>query len=337
MAEHRVLVIDSSVIFSKLVEGIVNSIDGFVLCGTATNLIVAKEKIEKFRPQLIILDIELNGKNILGFVRQLIPQYTVPIIAYSSKDNVSDELFDVGVAAFVPKPDDCRYDVFKEDIKRSIKSVMALKRIKCQGIYYPMTFVKSVSVSSPTKLIAIGGSTGSTDALPIILKGLGTNFPPVVVTLHMPAGYTALYAKRLMEETHLNVIEAQNGLYLENNMVVIAQGNHHMRVMKDTKGFFICSQCGPKVSGHCPSVDVLFESIALVAGENAIGVILTGMGSDGARGMKRLKLSGGYTIGQSKKTCVVYGMPQVAYKCGAVDVLVDIQNIALEIMKKLKE
>ena len=180
-------------------------------------------------------------------------------------------------------------------------------------------------------IIAIGGSTGSTEALKAILKGLRHDLPPIVAVLHMPAGYTRIYAEQLCTETGHNVVEAKSGLYLSQGMVVIAQGGQHLRLFRDKKGYFVTSEAGVKVSGHCPSVDVLFDSVAYSAKRNAIGVILTGMGCDGAKGMLNMKKMGAYNIGQNAESSIVYGMPKAAYENGSVSKQCPLDKIAQEI------
>ena len=178
------------------------------------------------------------------------------------------------------------------------------------------------------RIIAIGGSAGSTEALPDILRAFDKTTPPVAVVLHMPEGYTSLYAKRMNKEfPELEIVEATQGLYLKNGMVAIAQGDKHMRPFKDAKGYFVTCEDGPKVSGHCPSVDVFFESVAYCAGDEAIGVILTGMGKDGARGLSQMRHAGAYTIGQNEKTSAVYGMPKAAFELGAIIKQCDLSRI----------
>lgn len=186
------------------------------------------------------------------------------------------------------------------------------------------------------KIIAIGGSTGATEALPTVLAGMNVHTPPIICTIHMPEGYPAIYAERLNKQLKIEVKEAVDGMYLKRGMAVIAKGSRHMRIYKDKNGYFVTLEAGPKVSGHCPSVDVMFESCAYCAKDNAIGVILTGMGDDGATGLLAMKKAGAYTIGQDEKSSLVYGMPKAAFERGAVDVQAPLDEISYEIYKRLK-
>ena len=167
-------------------------------------------------------------------------------------------------------------------------------------------------------VIALGASTGGTDALHTVLQDLPTSTPGIVIVQHMPELFTKMYADRLNRACKMSCVEAVDGERVEVGKIILAAGNYHLRLAKDAKGYYVTSQHGEKVSGHCPSVDVLFESVAKVAGSDAIGAIFTGMGADGAIGLKKMRDAGAYTIGQDEKSCVVYGMPMVAYNMGGV-------------------
>lgn len=177
-------------------------------------------------------------------------------------------------------------------------------------------------------IIALGASTGGTEALEQVIRNFPEDTPPVVIVQHMPAGFTKLYAERLNRSCKMQVKEAEDGDRLRRGLIIIGAGDFQMRVRKDEKGWYISSQPGERVSGHCPSVDVLFNSVASNAGANAIGAILTGMGRDGADGLLRMREAGAFTIGQDKGSCVVYGMPMEAYKIGAVEVQAPLDKIS---------
>lgn len=177
-------------------------------------------------------------------------------------------------------------------------------------------------------LIALGASTGGTEALEQVVKHFPVNTPPVIIVQHMPAGFTKLYAERLNRSCMMEVKEAEDGDRLRSGLIIIGAGEHHLRLCKDARGWYVSSKPGEKVSGHCPSVDVMFNSVADVAGPQAIGAILTGMGRDGADGLLKMLQKGAFTIGQDKETCVVYGMPMEAYKIGAVEVQAPLYKIA---------
>lgn len=333
MADKKVLIADDSALFCRIAGEIVNSAEGFCICASAGSAYEARDKIQKLKPDLIILDIEMPKMNGLHFLEQLIPQYAVPVIVCSCKREYASAAFEAGAVDFIIKPDESgSYESFKAQLLQSLKLVLNLKCVKCNGRYFSL---KTESSVADRRIIAVAGSTGSTEALPELLKGLDSSSPPVAVVLHMPEGYTKMYAQWLNSETRMFVTEARNGLYLEKGMAVIAQGNRHMRVFRNENGYFVSCDKGSRVSGHCPSADVLFESVAHCAGKNAVGVILTGMGSDGAKGLKLMKEAGAYNIGQSEDSCIVYGMPKAAFELGAVDKQAAPEDIAAEINLRL--
>lgn len=183
-------------------------------------------------------------------------------------------------------------------------------------------------------IIAIGASTGGTEALIKVLETLPANTPPILVVQHMPPVFTAMYAERLNRVCVMSAKEAENADRLQRGCIIVAAGEYQMRLERDAKGYYISSRKEARVSGHCPSVDVLFESVARTAGSSALGVILTGMGADGAAGLLKMREAGAYTIGQDEQTSVVYGMPGVAYKNGAVITQLPLDRIADEIIRK---
>ena len=182
-------------------------------------------------------------------------------------------------------------------------------------------------------VIALGASTGGTDALQTVLQNLPTTTPGIVIVQHMPEMFTKMYADRLDRVCKMRCTEAVDGERVEVGKIILAAGNYHLRLAKDARGYYVTSQHGEKVSGHCPSVDVLFESVANVAGSDAIGAIFTGMGADGAVGLKKMRDAGAYTIGQDQNSCIVYGMPMVAYNIGAVCRQAPLDNIAQIILE----
>lgn len=194
---------------------------------------------------------------------------------------------------------------------------------------------KHAKVKRSEAIIALGASTGGTEALEQVIRTFPANTPPVIIVQHMPAGFTKLYAERLNRSCKMEVKEAVDGERLRHGLIVVGAGEHHLRLCKDVRGWYISSKPGEKVSGHCPSVDVMFNSVAEVAGPLAIGAILTGMGRDGADGLLRMRQAGAFTVGQDKETCVVYGMPMEAFNCGAVEVQAPLYKIAEIILNQI--
>ncbi len=194
---------------------------------------------------------------------------------------------------------------------------------------------KRAKLKKSEAIIALGASTGGTEALEQVIRLFPEDTPPVIIVQHMPAGFTKLYSERLNRSCKMEVKEAVDGERLHRGLIVVGAGEHHLRLCKDANGWYVSSKPGEKVSGHCPSVDVMFDSVADVAGPLAIGAILTGMGRDGADGLLKMRQHGAFTIGQDKETCVVYGMPMEAYKCGAVEVQAPLYKIAEIILGNL--
>lgn len=195
--------------------------------------------------------------------------------------------------------------------------------------------VKHAKIKRSEAIIALGASTGGTEALEQVLKHFPADTPPVIIVQHMPAGFTKMYSERLNRSCKMEVKEAVDGERLRHGLIVIGAGEYHLRLCKDARGWYVSSKPGEKVSGHCPSVDVMFNSVANVAGPLAIGAILTGMGRDGADGLLRMRQAGAFTVGQDRDTCVVYGMPMEAYNCGAVEVQAPLYKIADIILSML--
>ena len=194
---------------------------------------------------------------------------------------------------------------------------------------------KHAKLKKTEAVIALGASTGGTEALEKVIKNFPADTPPVIIVQHMPAGFTKLFSDRLNRSCQMRVKEAQDGDRLERGLIIVGAGEYHLRLCRDARGWYVSSKPGEKVSGHCPSVDVMFNSVADVAGPLAIGAILTGMGRDGADGLLRMRQAGAFTVGQDKETCVVYGMPMEAYNCGAVEVQAPLQKIAEIILNQL--
>lgn len=200
--------------------------------------------------------------------------------------------------------------------------------IKTQNIQSSSMLPKlNIAASKKDYVIAIGASTGGTEAILAVIKDLPKETPGIVIVQHMPPGFTAMYAQRANKACKMSVKEAEEGDYIETGKILIAPGALQMKVKKDARGYYVSCKPGEKVSGHAPSVDVLFESVAQTIGGKSVGIILTGMGSDGAKGLLSMKKTGAYTIGQDEKSCVVYGMPRVSYNIGAVGVQSDLFNI----------
>jgi len=298
--------------------------DGTVL--RAGRLATAKQMLAGGKPAALVLDVSKTvGFDAAEYIRGLGPRYFVPVIAILAQNVSKSSLIQAGALDVI--------NIYVgEGGNERLLARLATSIRGCTNIVRP----KLITPLDTGKVIVIGGSTGSTNALPVVLKGLPADCPPVVCVLHMPEGYTKLYASQLNASLPLTVVEAHSGTYLKRGMVVIAAGGRHLRLFKDKKGYFVNSEPGVKVNGHCPSVDVLFDSAAYAAKSDAIGVILTGMGSDGAKGMLDMRKMGAYNIAESEQSAVVYGMPKAAAENGAANISLSLENIAGHIIMILK-
>jgi len=295
---------------------------------SAARVINGRQELIRVAPELILLDIDTDSyPDMAEYIVRLAPKYSIPIIVCTAQSRMKYTMVTAGAMDVITlHGGEDGEEYFRKRIAGSIESISrAISENKLRA------YAKSA------KLIAIGGSTGSTNALPVILTEMRSDCPPIVCVLHMPEGYTKIYAEQLNSTLPLEVCEAKSGMYVRQGQVIIAAGARHLRVFRDKKGYFITSERGVKVCGHCPSVNVLFDSVAYAAKSNAIGVLLTGMGRDGATGMLNMKKMGGYNIVQDEETSVVYGMPKAAYDLNAADIQLPLDSIAEQINRRLKK
>ncbi len=328
----RTLIVDDSPLFSQILSQIVNSVEGFCVCGQAYDAVQAEQALGQLRPDLIILDVRMPHIDGIQFLKKLIPRCPLPVIVCTSARSCAAKALSAGAADFVPKPSESSTDFedFRRTLSAAMKNAVNLREIVCDGKSYKLKKT-AVQTAAGSGLILIGGSAGSTEALPKLLASYSEDMPPVVCTIHMPEGYTEIFAKRLCSELNISAVEAKNGMQLKNGNVVIAQGAKHLRVYSSAGGLFVNSAAGERISGHCPSVDAMFMSAAELKNTHMVAVILTGMGHDGARGLLKLKKAGVFTIGQDESTSLVYGMPKEAYDIGAVCRRLPLDKIAAEI------
>ncbi|MCH5185096.1 MAG: chemotaxis response regulator protein-glutamate methylesterase [Oscillospiraceae bacterium] len=337
----KVLIVDDSMVFRESIARLIAKDSSVEVVGTAPDVESAKEKIAKLDPDVMTLDVHMPKMSGIDFLKDLMKKKPMPVVVVSSaSSNVLDAL-NAGAVDFVTKPQSGgNLDVFAKElvVKIKIASIAKLKTdIKVPAIK-PLSGSRMPVIGgfSKDKVVAIGASTGGTEATLTVLKQLPKEMPGIVIVQHMPAGFTRMYAERADRLCKLSVKEAADGDRVEDGRVLIAPGEHQMYLKKDSSGYYVSVRRGEKVSGHAPSVNVLFNSVAETAGKSAVGVILTGMGQDGAEGLLAMHKKGAKTIGQDEKSCVVYGMPRVAFNIGAVDVQADINVISDHIMKYLR-
>lgn len=328
----RVLVVDDSLLFREVLSRGISTDLQIEVVAKAVDPFDATDKIMQFQPDVIISDVEMPKMNGIEFIRRLLPQYPVPVIVVSAVSEAVFDAMNAGAVDFVTKPDvqsPRGVEEFINDLIRKIK-IAAHARVRPPNTLAaakPQNIDRLSGGQNEQKIIAIGASTGGTEAIFSILKQLPSQMPAIVIVQHIPPLFSKMFSERLDKQTHFRVKEAHTGEYLEEGTVYIAPGNQQMKVKKIGSRHKLQVGPGDKVNGHCPSVDVLFESVAQECGEHAIGIILTGMGYDGAKGLLAMKRRGARTIGQDEASSVVYGMPKVAFHIGAVDKQVALENI----------
>lgn len=333
MRPIRVLVVDDSRLFQTLLVQNLNQDPAINVVATAKDPFEARDAILAYKPDVMTLDVELPRMNGIEFLRKLMPQYPLPVVVISA---LSDKVFDAlnaGAVDFVAKPvvssQEQLENFMKKELLVKVKIASTVKISNIKNTVLEQGQHHYYRKGNQELIVAIGASTGGTEAIFAVAKELGTDIPGIVVVQHMPPGFTQMYAKRLDNQCRIRVKEARTGdRVLPGQMLIAPGGDQHLRLVKVNGAYQVECKTGPKVNGHCPSVDVLFESVAKAAGKNALGIILTGMGGDGAKGLLEMRKAGAKTIGQDESTCVVYGMPKVAYDLGAVQYQEKLSDIA---------
>jgi len=337
----RVLIVDDSAIVRKIFSEELSKYSDIEVVGVAPDPYVARDKIVALKPDVITLDIEMPRMDGLTFLRKLMKHYPIPTIIVSSLTpkggKMTLEAFDIGAVEVIAKPGSS-YSVgdMSAQLVEKIRAAARVKIVKRDGTEEVSTArIEPIRALTETtnKVIAIGASTGGTEALKAVLTRMPPNSPGIVVVQHMPANFTTAFAERLNGICQVSVKEAQDNDSVTTGTALIAPGNYHMILRRSGARYYVEVKTGPMVHHQRPAVDVLFKSTAKYAGANAIGVILTGMGADGAEGLLEMKNAGAKTIAQDEKTCVVFGMPKEAIKLGAADKVLPLDHIASEIVR----
>ncbi|MGB7600929.1 MAG: chemotaxis response regulator protein-glutamate methylesterase [Candidatus Sulfotelmatobacter sp.] len=336
----QVLVVDDSAMVRQVMQAILST-DRRINVKAAADPLIAWAKMQKESPDVVITDLEMPRMDGLTFIRKIMSEMPTPIVVCSGLAARGTELafraLEEGAVEVITKPKVGVRDFLHESAVTLLDAVWSA----AQAQMSPRTPApratadavlprkhKSASTLPPSGLIAVGASTGGTEALRLFLAALPTDCPPIVIVQHMPEVFTKAFAERLNKECSIEVEEARNGVRLQNGRALIAPGNRHMLVNRSGEEFVVQIIDGPLVSRHRPSVDVLFRSVAIAAGSKAIGIIMTGMGDDGAEGLCEMKEAGAATIAQDEASCVVFGMPKEAIARGAVDVVMPLEQIA---------
>lgn len=334
-----VLIVDDSALMRQLLQHVITESGAFRVAGTAGDPLEAREAIKRLNPDIMTLDIEMPRMDGLSFLEKVMTLRPMPVVMFSTLTQkgayASIRALELGAVECLPKPgtlNGASMEHMAPTILEALKAASAARVSPPRQIARTSSSALQWAPRSQIELIAVGASTGGVEALTALLGGLPAGGPPVVIVQHMPPFFTRSFAERLNGLSDLSVTEATDGEMAKPSHAYIAPGGKQLRVVRKPGGIQIRVSEGEPVSGHCPSVDVLFDSAA-TWGNAVIGVILTGMGRDGTRGLKRMRDNGAQTFGQNRASCVVYGMPQAAMNAGAVALEDDIHALPAHIVE----
>ncbi|MCL2153750.1 MAG: chemotaxis response regulator protein-glutamate methylesterase [Oscillospiraceae bacterium] len=348
MSKIRLMIIDDSLFFRTFLSQRLGRDPSIEIVGSFGDPVEASEQILQLRPDVLTVDMEMPKMRGNEFLRVILPKHpnVKAVVISSLSGNVFDAMH-AGAIDFVGKPGSqpgYNEDKFVAELLQIIKVASVAHVIRSDAVparapvspfASPLAGHVGLSGATSKSVIAIGASTGGTEAIIEVVKRFPLKTPGVVIVQHMPPVFTKMYADRVDKICAMSVREAQNGDRVENGNILIAPGgDQQMYLRQDSRGYYVYLTPEPKVSGHCPSVDVLFGSVAKTAGKNAVGVILTGMGADGASGLSTMRKSGAHTIGQDESSCVVYGMPMVAYNMGGVAEQLPLSSIGDAVLRR---
>ena len=336
----RVMVVDDSALARNLIIQGLSAHPRIEVIGYAINTLDAKQKIPRLKPDVVTMDVEMPGQSGIDFLKEYLPTNPVPVILCSSLDLKVFDALNAGAVDFVRKPDvQESKEVFIANLTQKVL-VASMAKPRSAPLRSP-----SVAVATPNLgggpaldrvLVGLGASTGGTEATLEVMRRLPADIPPMVIVQHMPKGFTQMYAERLNRICKMEVREAKNGDELRRGLALLAPADFQMRIVRSGTRYTVSCMPGEKVSGHRPSVDAMFHSMAEVVRCKMVGIIMTGMGQDGAAGLLAMRKKGAYTIGQDKESSVVYGMPMVANDIGAVCIQASCENVANVLLRHLK-
>lgn len=334
----QVFIVDDSAVVRQVLQAALSQDPEIAILATAQDPVFAWDRMQRQWPDVVILDIEMPRMDGVTFLRKIMREHPLPVIICSSLAEsgaqITLDALTAGAVQIIQKPQSGLRDFLQKDAPEIIRAVKSAARANLRNMRpQPVSAVLPVAAhlllqKSTEKVIAVGTSTGGTQALEVLLRALPVTVPGIVVVQHMPEKFTAAFAARLNSVSALEVREAMDGDRVLPGRALIAPGGKHMRLIRNGAQFAVQVFDGPLVKHHRPSVDVLFRSVAQVAGRNAWGVIMTGMGDDGAQGLLEMHGAGAHTIAQDESSCVVFGMPKEAIKLGGVDEVLPLQQIA---------
>jgi two-component system chemotaxis response regulator CheB len=350
----RVLIVDDSAVVRQALTELLSSDPAIEVIGAAHDPLIAREKIRRERPDVITLDVEMPRMDGLTFLRQLMSEDPIPVVMCSSLTEEGADItlraLQYGAVEIINKPrmgakqflEESRIqicDVVKAAARARMRKLPSLTSDPAPKLTADVILDRprlTETFRTTEKIVAVGASTGGTEALRVFLEALPYDAPGIVIVQHMPQAFTAAFARRLDGICRVTVKEAADGDTVVPGRALIAPGNRHMLLKRSGARYYVQIKDGPLVSRHRPSVDVLFRSVARYAGLNAVGVIMTGMGDDGARGILEMKQAKAFNLAQDEASCVVFGMPQEAIKRGGVDKVLPLEALADEVMRLYK-
>ena len=338
----RVMVVDDSILARTMIAQGLAKHPRIEVVGTGFNAADAMAKVAQLKPDVITSDVEMPGMSGIEFLKQLLPRYPLPVILVSSLNLRVFDALSAGAVDFVRKPEPGQNDAFLAALTQKVLSAAGAKVRRSPAA---LTQPGGMAISAPLGaqpgldriIIGLGASTGGTEATLEVLKRLPADIPGMLIVQHMPVGFTQMYADRLNRLCQMEVREAKHGDEIRRGLALLAPADFQMRVSRSGSRYTVTCTSGEKVSGHRPSVDALFMSMADQVRCKMVGIIMTGMGRDGADGLLQMRKAGAYTIGQDKESCVVYGMPMVAQNIGAVQIQASCENIASVLLRHLNQ
>jgi two-component system, chemotaxis family, protein-glutamate methylesterase/glutaminase len=343
MGVIKVLVVDDSAVVRKIITQELSKYSDIEVVGTAPDPYVARDKIVKLRPTVITLDVEMPRMDGITFLKKLMKYHPLPVIILSSLSQrgsqTAMEALQSGAVEVLSKPGSSfsvaeLSEQLADKVRAAAKAKLASPTVTEESPREPIRYTTAMAETT-NKIIAIGASTGGTEALKTVLLDVPPNAPGIVIVQHMPPRFTTAFAERLNSICQIEVKEAESGDTVMPGRALLAPGNYHMLFRRSGARYYVDIKSGPRVHHQRPAVDVLFRSVSKYAGANAVGVILTGMGADGAQGLLEMKRAGATTIAQDEASCVVFGMPKEAIKLGASDMVAPLDRISREMLKAI--
>ncbi|MFC2140271.1 chemotaxis response regulator protein-glutamate methylesterase [Candidatus Auribacterota bacterium] len=349
MKKIKLLIVDDSAVVRNTLSRELSEYKEIEVVATAANPYIARDKIVRFKPDVLTLDVEMPRMDGITFLEKLMRYYPLPIIILSSLTSkgcsTALKALELGAVEVMHKPEiDVSYKLNEmitllvEKIKAAFQTKYRFSSKNAEQRNQPQPIIKKLTamIQTTDKIVAVGASTGGTEALRKIIPVLPPSFPGTLIAQHMPEHFTQSFADSLNKASQMEVREARDGDTIHPGLVLVAPGNYHMLLRRSGARYYVEVKKGPLVCRQRPSIEVLFNSAAKYAGRNALGVILTGMGSDGAHGLLNLKETGAFTIAQDEKSCVVYGMPKEAVKLNAAEKVVSLEKIPEALIRRLQ-